>query len=95
MNIINTIQGASAPTHDARAFDPAIWVQVFEAAGGAWAGPKERTSFFCTLYGRSRSKQLECNRLLALLGDDPAKFAAVVDWLSEREGAGAPDTDSS
>ena len=85
MNIINTIQGASAPTHDTRPFNPAIWVEAFEAVGGAWAGPKERTSFFCTLYGHSRSEQQECNRLLALLGDDPAKLAAVVDCLDARE----------
>jgi len=77
-------QGASAPTHDARPFDPADWAKALEAVGGGWTGSGENASFFCIWAGRSRSERLECSRLIGMLDDDPAILEAVITYIKAR-----------
>ncbi|GLT02730.1 hypothetical protein GCM10007897_41520 [Sphingobium jiangsuense] len=89
MNIMNTNQGALAPAHGARPFDPAEWLNRVTDAGLLY--------FLCdgilTLGARpSRKASLAMMALQGELGDESRK-AAVIREIERRRGleSSAPD----
>lgn len=67
------------------AFDPGAWVRQFEAVGGNYAvSPDGRLTTGYPIMGATVDEQQECCRLVGELSADPARVAAVRQYVVGR-----------